>query len=104
MTRNNQSDILFRAMKPSHRQREVGLSPAECNSASADGEQKNEKSQGTVPRHQMVRGRVLRARIHPGRRCGMKDKWKSAEVEKLKSSKPFNSSTIPPFNPNGGAA
>ena len=26
-------------MKPSHRQREVGLSPAECNSASADGEQ-----------------------------------------------------------------
>ena len=26
-------------MKPSHRQREVGFSPAECNSASADGEQ-----------------------------------------------------------------
>ena len=30
-------------MKPSHRQREVGLSPAECNSASADGEQNMKK-------------------------------------------------------------
>ena len=30
MSRDNQGEILFRAMKPSHRQREVGLSPAEC--------------------------------------------------------------------------
>ena len=30
-------------MKPSHRQREVGFSPAECNSASADGEQNMKK-------------------------------------------------------------
>ena len=94
------------------RQREVGFSPAECNSASADGEQANEESQGTVPRHQVVRGRALRARVHQGRRRGMKDKLKSSEVEKLKSSKPFNSSTLQPFNPstlqpfnpNGGAA
>ena len=35
---------------------------------------------------------------------GMKVKLKSTEVERLKSSKPFNSSTIPPFNRIGGAA
>ena len=41
----------------------------------------------------------------------MKDKLKSTEVEKLKSkslstgaAEPFNLSTIPPFNQNGGAA